>query len=63
MTDARGHCPRCGRFCSGIIGRGSDIRGLFSVVGVCRRHGPVILTDQDWSWEDFFGDEAKDPAA
>jgi len=56
-----GQCPKCGRFCSSIMGhflpehRGG---GLRFVTGVCKRHGAVDLTDQDFGYDDFVGVKA-----
>lgn len=56
----RGHCPKCGRFC-GDIGAIANSEGLISVDGICKKHGTVDLTNQEWSWDEFFGSES-DPA-
>lgn len=58
--NARRKCPKCGCYCSQIVGYGSESRGLFKVVGRCKAHGVVDLTQGDWAWEDFFGDEGTD---
>jgi len=55
----RGHCPKCGKFCGQIMAYGNESRGLFKVKGTCRTHGEVDLTDQSWSWDDFFGDSGR----
>lgn len=52
----RGHCPQCGRFCGQIKGYG-NAWGLVRVTGICKVHGEVDLTQQDWSYEDFFEEE------
>ena len=54
--DDRGHCPKCGKFCGQIEGKGNEMRGLFEVTGVCKKHGKVDLTGQSWSWDEFFGE-------
>ena len=51
----RGHCPGCGRFCGGISAMGHEMMGLVGVTGICKTHGEVDLTGQEWSWDDFFG--------
>jgi len=48
----RGHCPKCGRFCGKIVGTIRN-EGLDKVTGICRMHGEVDLSDQDWGYEDF----------
>ncbi len=50
----RGHCPRCGRWCSAITGWGGEEEGLRRVTGICKVHGEVDLSKQDWSYDDFF---------
>lgn len=52
--DDRGHCPKCGRFCGQIFAYGNESRGLFKVKGFCKVHGEVDLTDQSWTYEEFF---------
>jgi hypothetical protein len=54
--EGRGNCPKCGKFCSDIRAKGNEIKGLFEVTGKCKTHGKVDLTDQAWSWDDFFND-------
>jgi hypothetical protein len=51
----RGHCPACGKFCKNIIGTANSEK-LVKVEGTCKIHGVVDLTDQSWSYEDFFDD-------
>ena len=53
----RGHCPKCGRFCGSITGYGGDEIGLQKVTGICKKHGLVNLTNQEWSYDDFWGEE------
>ena len=54
--DERGHCPKCGRFCGQIVGTIRN-EGLVKVTGECRAHGEVDLSDQDWGYEDFDGED------
>ena len=53
----RGQCPICGRFCGQITPYGNESRGLWKVTGVCKHHGEVDLTKQEWAADDFFSDE------
>jgi hypothetical protein len=56
----RGQCPKCGRFVGKITASINDRAGiLFSVSGICKHHGEVDLTAQDWSYEDFEPEEEK----
>jgi len=51
-----GQCPKCGRICGRIVGYFLSEYfggGLEKVFGVCKKHGRVDLTDQDWSYEEF----------
>lgn len=48
-----GKCPKCGWFCSDIKATATD-ECLKSVAGKCKQHGKVDLSNQGWSWEDFF---------
>lgn len=52
----RGHCPKCGKFCGDITGYG-NCQGLQKVTGVCKIHGKVDLSKQDWGFDDFFSEE------
>lgn len=53
----RFHC-HCGRFVGNIKATivGIDDR-IIKVTGVCKKHGVVDITDQDWTYEDFFPEE------
>lgn len=48
----KGKCPKCGKFCHSVMAELNEDR-ILSVDGVCKIHGSQILTDQDWSYEDF----------
>lgn len=51
----RGHCPKCGRFCSGITGHFRGPPGwevLEMVTGWCKHHGLVDLSHQPWDYND-----------
>ncbi len=52
-----GHCPKCGKFCSNIQGEGNEYVGLARVTGICKVHGEVDLSSQDWGYEDFFKED------
>jgi len=49
-----GKCPKCGRFCGDITAHLNRDGAIRFVIGVCKKHGAVDLTDQDWCYEDFF---------
>ena len=53
------HCP-CGRFVGHITAEvsvsGID-KKIVKVTEVCKKHGVVDVTDQDWIYEDFFPPE------
>jgi hypothetical protein len=53
----RGHCPKCGKFCGKITGHGNCELGLIKVTGICKTHGEVDLTHQEWSFDDFFNED------
>jgi hypothetical protein len=56
----RGQCPKCGRFVGRILGTVSEAIGLVKVEGICKTHGEVDLTEQDWSHDDFVRDEEEE---
>lgn len=56
FADYPGKCPKCGWFCADITATANE-EGLQSVSGICRQHGKMDLSKQEWSWEDFFGEE------
>jgi hypothetical protein len=49
----RGHCPKCGYWVGAIVGTMNGLGELLKVTGVCKVHGEVDITSQDWSWDDF----------
>ena len=52
------HCPECGKFVGDIRATVSGIdEDITKVTGVCKKHGKVDVTDQDWIYEDFFPEE------
>lgn len=51
-----GHCPICGKWCKNIRGYRNS-QGLVLVLGVCKTHATVDLTNQSWSFDDFFRDD------
>jgi len=60
MTGDRGHCPKCGKFCGSIRAQLDPFGGIRRVEGVCRTHGRVDLTEQDWTYEEFAGEVCDD---
>jgi len=51
------HCPKCGKFVADVTGY-SRAERIEKVEGICRKHGFVDLTDQDWSADDFEYEES-----
>ena len=49
----RGNCPKCGKWCGNIEGVVGEVIGLKSVSGVCKDHGKVDLSHQEWGFDDF----------
>ncbi len=52
----RGHCPKCGKFCKAIQGWFKGLAGeesLYKVTGICKKHGKVDLTHEEWDYDDF----------
>jgi hypothetical protein len=45
-------CPKCGKFTSEIYARINEF-GISKVVGTCKIHGEVDISDGGWAYEDF----------
>jgi hypothetical protein len=50
-------CPICGKFTSEIYARLSEDFGISKVVGTCKIHGEVDISDGGWAYEDFDTEE------
>jgi len=50
------HC-HCGRFVGNIKAKLTADNEITKVTGVCKKHGVVDVTDQEWCYEDFFPEE------
>ncbi len=47
-------CPTCGRFVSNVTATVNGFLDIIKVEGVCKRHGWIDATDQEWGYDDFF---------
>lgn len=47
------HCPKCGRFVKEISIFANGLDEIVKVEGVCKKHGIVDVTNQDWDYDDF----------
>jgi len=52
------YCPKCGKFVSDVGAHLINER-IERVEGICKQHGFVDLTDQDWSGDDFEYEETE----
>ncbi|GAI05989.1 unnamed protein product [marine sediment metagenome] len=54
------NCPKCGKFVGNIEATRNGLEYITKVEGICKTHGKVDLTDQEWDYDEFvFGKEAK----
>ena len=52
-------CPECGKFVKDVEALVEEVlfideKKITKVTGVCAKHGKVDLTNEDWSYEEFF---------
>jgi len=56
----RGHCPKCGKWVGSITGYINEEIGLIKVIGTCKVHDEVDITKQEWTFDDFWGEDREE---
>jgi len=47
------NCPKCGQFCGQITAYGNEHQGITKIMGTCRTHGRIELTESELGYDDF----------
>lgn len=47
------NCPKCGRFCGQITTYGNEHSGITKLMGTCKAHGRIELTESELGYDDF----------
>ena len=47
-------CPTCGRFIANVEATVNGFEHITKVEGICKTHGTVNVTNQEWGYDDFF---------
>jgi len=47
------NCPKCGKFCSEITAYGNEHQGITRIMGTCKTHGRIELTESELGYDDF----------
>jgi len=47
------NCPKCGKFCGEITAHGNEHQGIIKIMGTCKVHGRIELTESEFRYDDF----------